>query len=775
MCPGNCRLHATLKSGDTKSGHVVEHDRFPAGHKTVAGVSRNRLRTLAPGEEEPEQLATLQEMEEKEASQTAARKKEPSPLELSAMNFKAQTKEQQATAGLCEMQLRPDIKIDWKILGDEEHIGEDEELMKCPEHLEFKKDIDFVNTPMEDVFFEHFVPSVAGHAALFDEFFKDERAPHCATIASEKIVFNQPEDDDPDWIIKQCCSLMIAAVTEAETGVDNLWKDGQGKGRHAHPNFGRHMPKNHFKAFLAAAPFAFCDKQLWCCDKRDRDWEMFQPCLGSLNEKRQNLFKVMLIVLDESMSQWRPKTTKCGGLPNVAHEPRKPVPLGTQFKNAVECLSGCFSHQDVVQGVERQRRKKHCFVDGARLLQKRSCVPTAPPIASAAAETLRQAEGSRVEPGGWVGGDAWFGSVQAATEVKRTCDVCSAFVVKTQRALFPVEVLSAVLKARHGTKVAGHWVVMRAAIKGVDVRAIACAWSQKGVSHFVTTCGKTAPSPYVHEAKFEDEWGNTSFKCIPRPDIIHFCCECAPLADEHNKARQSALAMEKRWETRNAWFRLVTAVTAMSVVDMCRVYRHNMIKILGEEQEDVDGMQTIQFTDWMCANLREWKHSKTRKSHTKKKEMLERIRDMDGNTNREPTVKQAEDGRNVGNALTQQRFVCRRHLDRNGITTHRTTSCRCKDCHMPLCHMSRIGNDGGREVNCQDEHCTTDDPLFQCGAKLHIKSKAIPKSPQESLWPRQSKRARKQAEDVRQCHADSMTVSVNDDIRSLSPTLPRDV
>ena len=103
------------------------------------------------------------------------------------------------------------------------------------------------------------------------------------------------------------------------------------------------MPKNYFKAFKAAAPFAFCEKKWWYCNKRDRDWPIFQPVMDSLNKKRQDLFSIVLLMLDESMSQWCPKTTKTGWLPNVRHEPRKPGPLGTQFKNAVECLSGCFS------------------------------------------------------------------------------------------------------------------------------------------------------------------------------------------------------------------------------------------------------------------------------------------------------------------------------------------------------------------------------------------------------------------------------------------------
>ncbi len=65
----------------------------------------------------------------------------------------------------------------------------------------------------------------------------------------------------------------------------------------------------------------------------------------------------MLILIDESMSGWCPKTNKVGGLPNFTFEPRKPVPLGTMFCNGVECITGLLVIQDVVQNSEQQSRR----------------------------------------------------------------------------------------------------------------------------------------------------------------------------------------------------------------------------------------------------------------------------------------------------------------------------------------------------------------------------------------------------------------------------------
>jgi len=71
--------------------------------------------------------------------------------------------------------------------------------------------------------------------------------------------------------------------------------------------------------------------------------------------------------------------------------------------------------------------------------------------------------------------------------------------------------------------------------------------AERGVLFF-NACGKTVPLQFKCESKCEDEWGNTTLKEIPRPDIVHFFYECVPLIDEHNKAQQSVIALEKQWE-----------------------------------------------------------------------------------------------------------------------------------------------------------------------------------------------------------------------------------
>ena len=90
-------------------------------------------------------------------------------------------------------------------------------------------------------------------------------------------------------------------------------------------------------------------------------------------------------MLDESMSGWRPKTSKLGGLPNYTYEPRKPVPLGTMFRNGAECTTGCIVFQDVVMNPECQYTKKY--------QDDTSSMPDKSPIKTHTAEVLRQVEG----------------------------------------------------------------------------------------------------------------------------------------------------------------------------------------------------------------------------------------------------------------------------------------------------------------------------------------------------------------------------------------------
>jgi hypothetical protein len=81
--------------------------------------------------------------------------------------------------------------------------------------------------------------------------------------------------------------------------------------------------------------------------------------LKEYDESQKRLIHSIVLLLDESMGGWRPKTSKLGDLPNYTFEARKPVPLGTMFRNGTCCLSGISTYQDVVMSPEMQVAKEY--------------------------------------------------------------------------------------------------------------------------------------------------------------------------------------------------------------------------------------------------------------------------------------------------------------------------------------------------------------------------------------------------------------------------------
>ena len=97
-----------------------------------------------------------------------------------------------------------------------------------------------------------------------------------------------------------------------------------------------HSCRLHFKMFLHGLPYLWADKKYWDIPPEDLPFDFIQPFVNEYNKNRTDMIHVLYLMLDESMSGWRPKTSKTGGLPHISHEPRKPVPLGTMIRNAVE-------------------------------------------------------------------------------------------------------------------------------------------------------------------------------------------------------------------------------------------------------------------------------------------------------------------------------------------------------------------------------------------------------------------------------------------------------
>lgn len=106
-------------------------------------------------------------------------------------------------------------------------------------------------------------------------------------------------------------------------------------------------------------------------------------------------------------------------------------------------------YQDIAQNPEKQQFKEFMYEEDDKDTRLLTSVPGVTNIPVHTAEVLRQCKYSGLKEGGWIGGDAWFGSVVSAVELKLRLNVYSTFVVKGNKHMFPMEVLHRLLVARH--------------------------------------------------------------------------------------------------------------------------------------------------------------------------------------------------------------------------------------------------------------------------------------------------------------------------------------
>lgn len=67
--------------------------------------------------------------------------------------------------------------------------------------------------------------------------------------------------------MKQGYTMIIAAGTEFENCVENLWKRGP-CGRRDYPDFGLYMLVKEFMCFKAAVPFCWPERKFWYVNRR---------------------------------------------------------------------------------------------------------------------------------------------------------------------------------------------------------------------------------------------------------------------------------------------------------------------------------------------------------------------------------------------------------------------------------------------------------------------------------------------------------------------------
>jgi len=98
------------------------------------------------------------------------------------------------------------------------------------------------------------------------------------------------------------------------------------------------MAEHRFKFLKSVYPYAFQDKD---AERAGDPWHMVLLAVDGYNENRKRTVAASVTkVMDESMSAFKPQSTKTGGLPNISFVQRKPRPLGTEFKDIADAVTG---------------------------------------------------------------------------------------------------------------------------------------------------------------------------------------------------------------------------------------------------------------------------------------------------------------------------------------------------------------------------------------------------------------------------------------------------
>ena len=324
-------------------------------------------------------------------------------------------------------------------------------------------------------------------------------------------------------------ALLIGASCYCQSG-SMLFNDSKDSGDNTwdtiipNAHFNRYMKLYRFKEFRHFLPKVF-ELPL----EKDHDpWWPIASAIDDFNDIRKNNVESSWIkVLDESMSAWRPRTSKNGGLPNISYIIRKPEPLGTEFKTVCCPVTGVMTYMEIQRGKSGM-----------------STQPYHKDLGATAACTIRAGEATNVhqEARTILMGDAWFGSVKAASVAsKRKME--AVYQIKSNHGLYPKQFIEDALKDGPGGT---HIVLEGKHPDGAELIAIGYRYNSKVTLCFVMTknVGSTKPgTPY--EMKFTDLHGNVHVRLVDRPAVISNFFQASNCVDKHNQARQYELALEK--------------------------------------------------------------------------------------------------------------------------------------------------------------------------------------------------------------------------------------
>jgi len=184
--------------------------------------------------------------------------------------------------------------------------------------------------------------------------------------------------------------------------------------------------------------------------------------------------------------------------------------------------------------------------------------------------------------------------------------------------------------------------------------------------------------------------------------------------------RQGILSLEDCWPTKNPWFRLVTTLIGMSVVDLHRWDRNkrsggSAFDWMSSDDERPQFLQVRSMSNLIGRGLRKpemryYSQNNPRQPIQQRAclggqpQVLTRITNASGETVR------PSNGKNTGKGYVMACFICRQYQQRQT-----NTNWWCSACKMPLCNKQR------RDLKCYQEHMDNcHDTVLGCYTRQHF-------------------------------------------------------
>ena len=290
---------------------------------------------------------------------------------------------------------------------------------------------------------------------------------------------------------------------------------------------------------------------------------------------------------DETMSAFKPRTTKTANLPHLSSIKRKPEPLGTELKS-LAC-----SVTKIMLALEIQRRKNDTtqqkYVDKVKLKTSACTLRMVEAACQRTEETNCDVTNDDATEDCFVG-DSWFGSVPTALGLKKELQHPKASItqIKTAHSRYPKKYLETTMKNWPG----GSHLVLESTIDGTKLFAVGYKYCKAKTLCFLFTEGATSTEmgdPYV--AKWKDEHGNSMWREVPRPECCTRYFQNSNIIDVLNQQRQKELRLEKYWVTQDGFFRVTVTVFGIVVVDVWNGYKYHLGN--GHRHKDCELMDLV--------------------------------------------------------------------------------------------------------------------------------------------------------------------------------------